>query len=148
MAALTEGNVVYGAAAIIRVNGIAVGDASGITIQVSAQNAKVRVMGNPFAKEIVTTNVDVSVSVNKFMIYRDSSIVQGLFPESTPSAIWSSPYLDIEIVDADDGSPAFGALRLKPASLNVAVDQAGIAGENQTFDGTYYKDHRPLSVAA
>lgn len=146
MAALTEGSVIVGSAAIIRANGVPVGDATGITINITSQNNQVRVMGSRFAKEIVEGNITCSVSINKFLIYKDSPIVQGLFPASTNAAVWSSPYLDLELVDADDTAPVFGALRCKPATLTVAVDQGGVAGANQTFDATWYTDDRPLAV--
>ncbi len=146
MAALTQGNYVVGSAAIIRAGGIPVGNASGITISVGIQNNRIYTMGSPFPKEIIGGNVSVTVSVEQFFIYADSPIVQGLFPGATPASVWSSPYLDFEVVDADDTAPVFGALRCKPSNLTVAVSQSGIMGANQSFDGTWYKDDRPFAA--
>lgn len=146
--ALSTGTVIQGAAAVVRVNGVVVGSATGVNMTVAATAQQVKVLGSVLAQQIVHTGVDVSLTVDMFRLYNNSALAQGLFPRGNTSAVLNFPYSDWELCDRDTGAVIQRALKCKPTQMALQLAQGGLMGQNLTIAATTYGDETPEAIEA
>lgn len=144
--ALTTGSVIQGAAALIRVNGVVVGSATGVNMSIAVAAQQVKVLGSMLAQQIVHTGVDVSLTVDSFRLYNNSALAQGLFPRGSTTAILAFPYSDWELVDRETGAVIQTALKCKPTQMTLQLAQGTIMGQNLTIAATTYGDETPQQI--
>lgn len=146
--ALSTGTVIQGAAAVVRVNGVVVGSATGVNMTVAANAQQVKVLGSVLAQQIVHTGVDVSLTVDTFRLYNSSALAQGLFPRGNTAAVLNFPYSDWELCDRDTGAVIQRALKCKPTQMAMQLAQGGLMGQNLTIAATTYGDETPEAIEA
>lgn len=146
--ALSTGTVIQGAAAVVRVNGVVVGSATGVNMTVANNHQQIKVMGSTLAQQIVAVSTDVSLTVDTFRLFNNSALAQGIFPRGNTQAILDFPYSDWELCDRDSGAVIQRALKCKPTQMALQLAQGGIMGQNLTIAATTYGDETPQAIEA
>lgn len=127
-------------------NGVQVGYGTGMRISTSWSNAQVKVLGRAPAREIVPVGLDVSVSIEMFFLFQQSPMTLGFAPRGNTSSIVNFDYIDFAGLHIDDDSPIVQAIRCKPNTLEMGVNQGGIMGANMTFTATTYSDDNAIAL--
>ncbi len=146
--ALQTNDVIQGATAVVRMNGVIVAYATGISSDIAVNAVQVKVLGSVITQQIVHTGIDVSFSVETFRLFSNSALVQQLFPRGSTTDVLNFPYLDFEIVELASGTPIARYLKAKPTRMSNPFSRDSVMGQNLTFVACTYSDETPLAIEA
>lgn len=144
--ALQRNDVIQGASAVVRMNGVIVAYATGISSDISVNAVQVKVLGSVITQQIVHTGIDVSFTVETFRLAQNSAMVQGLFPRGSTDSVLNFPYLDFEIVEFANGAPIARYLKSKPTRMSNPFSRDSVMGQNLTFVACTYGDETPFQI--
>lgn len=134
-----KGRYITGARARLKIQGVAVGWAQGVTLSEAIEYQPAEVMGTIEVDEHVPVRYAVEFSARLFRIYGETLKSKGWFPKAGATAeehlsnILTTGEMSASVEDTKTGKTLCAVQGVKIESHNWAFDRGTITGEDCTF---------------